>query len=102
MSALHALADAGVSVWLDDLGRHRIVSGDLERLVNDLGVRGVTTNPSIFAAAMRDGSEYQERLVVVGSSADSVVYDLMVSDVQDACTVLNEVYERSHGVDGRV
>ena len=102
MSALHALADAGVSVWLDDLGRHRILSGELAHLVNDLGVQGVTTNPSIFAAAVRDGSEYQERLVVPHSSADSIVYDLMVSDVQDACTVLHGVYERTGAVDGRV
>ena len=102
MSALHALADAGVSVWLDDLGRHRILSGELAHLVNDLGVQGVTTNPSIFAAAVRDGSEYQERLVVAHSSAESVVYDLMVSDVQDACTLLHGVYERTGAVDGRV
>jgi transaldolase len=102
MSAVHTLADAGVSVWLDDLGRHRLESGELVHLVDDLGVRGVTTNPSIFAAAVRDGSEYQERLSAVHSSTDAAVYGLMVSDVQDACTVLAGAYERTAAVDGRV
>ena len=102
MSALHTLANAGVSVWLDDLGRQRLDSGELAHLVNDLGVRGVTTNPSIFAAAVRGGTAYQRRLSAAHSSADSAVYDLMVSDVQDACTVLASTYEDTEAVDGRV
>jgi len=105
MSALHTLADAGVSAWLDDLGRQRLNSGELAHLVDDLGVRGVTTNPSIFAAAVAKGSEYQERLSAANDGAggaDSAVYDLMVNDVQDACTVLAGAYERTAAVDGRV
>ena len=58
MTDIRALTDAGVSVWLDDLGRHRIVSGELGELVNQTGIRGVTTNPSIFAA---EGTEFLDR-----------------------------------------
>jgi transaldolase len=89
-------------VWLDDLGRHRIESGELAHLVNDVGIVGVTTNPSIFAAAVRDGSEYQARLAAGGADVDQTVYDLMVSDVQDACTVFAPTYDRTAGLDGRV
>jgi transaldolase len=62
----------------------------------------VTTNPSIFAAAVRDGSEYQARLAAGGADVDQTVYDLMVSDVQDACTVFSPTYDRTEGLDGRV
>ena len=64
-SPLHSLSDAGVSVWLDDLGRDRLVTGELARLVAD-GVKGVTTNPSIFAAAVSTGSAYAEQLAALG------------------------------------
>ncbi|MCZ9336899.1 transaldolase, partial [Streptomyces sp. TRM76130] len=60
--ALERLADEGVSVWLDDLSRTRIESGDLARLVETGGVVGVTTNPSIFQAAIGSGAGYEEQL----------------------------------------
>ncbi|MFL6182874.1 MAG: transaldolase [Actinomycetes bacterium] len=102
MTDIRALTDAGVSVWLDDLGRHRIASGELAELVNEVGIRGVTTNPSIFAAAVKSGSEYQADLQSSQQDAEGTLHDLMVRDVQDACTVFSDLYERSGALDGRV
>lgn len=94
----------GVSVWLDDLGRQRLVGGELQRLV-DQGVRGVTTNPTIFAKAIGDGSHYRDDLVSLarqGATAEEAVRSLIVSDVVAACDVLAPVHRASGGVDGRV
>ena len=59
---LQALADAGVSIWLDDLSRERIETGNLADLVKDRNVVGVTTNPTIFAAALADGERYDDQV----------------------------------------
>ena len=104
-NALHALSELGVSVWLDDLGRHRLESGELAQLVRERAVVGVTTNPSIFAAAVGDGTDYADqitRLAKAGVGHDEVVRALTVDDVRSACDVLDDVYRNSHGVDGRV
>jgi transaldolase len=102
MTDVQALTDAGVSVWLDDLGRHRITSGELTRLVDTIGIRGVTTNPSIFAAAVKSGTEYQAELEASDQDAEGALHDLMVRDVQDACTVFSDIYARTDALDGRV
>jgi transaldolase len=102
MTTLSGYVAAGVSVWLDDLGRHRITSGELARLVDEVGVRGVTTNPSIFATAVASGEEYRDDLAAGGGDAVTTVQRLMVGDVQAACDVLAETFEKSKGVDGRV
>lgn len=103
MTAIRALQDAGVSVWLDDLGRDRIDSGELVRLVHEVGIRGVTTNPSIFAAAVRSGDTYASRLAAVGGlDASEALHRLMVDDVRDACDVFAPVFDASGGLDGRV
>ena len=60
--ALKALADNGVSVWLDDLSRQRIQSGNLQELIDTKGVVGVTTNPSIFQLALAEGNAYDEQV----------------------------------------
>lgn len=102
MSPLDALADQGVSVWLDDLGRDRLQSGELTRLVGS-GVRGVTTNPSIFAAAVSKGDGYAEQLAdLAGVPADEALHALMVADVQLACDLLADTYDSTDSVDGRV
>lgn len=102
MSALARLAASGVSVWLDDLGRHRLDSGSLAGLVAD-GVCGVTTNPSIFAAAVSKGDDYAAQLAALrGVRADQALHTLMVADVQRACDVLAGAYAASGAVDGRV
>ena len=102
---LTALADAGVSIWLDDLSRERIETGNLAELVKDSSVVGVTTNPTIFATALADGERYDDQvrdLVERGVSVDDAIFELTTSDVRDACDVLASTYDATGGVDGRV
>ncbi len=101
---LKALADAGVSIWLDDLSRERIESGNLADLVKEKSVVGVTTNPTIFAGAIADGERYDDQvkqLVADGKSVDEVIFALTTEDVRNACDVLAPVAE-STAHDGRV
>jgi len=102
---LKALSDAGVSIWLDDLSRERIETGNLADLVKHKSVVGVTTNPTIFAAAISEGERYDDEvraLVADGDDVDKVVFELTTSDVQAACDVLRPTYDATGGVDGRV
>src|SRR6188508_749089 len=102
---LKALADAGVSIWLDDLSRERIESGNLAELVADKGVVGVTTNPSIFASALAKGEKYEpqvKELKAAGADVDHTVFELTTTDVQNGCDILAPVFEATGGVDGRV
>lgn len=102
---LQELSDAGVSIWLDDLSRERIESGNLAALVADSHVVGVTTNPSIFAAAVSDGESYDDQvreLAASGTDVEGAVFALTTTDVARACDVLRPVFEATGGVDGRV
>lgn len=102
---LTALADAGVSIWLDDLSRERIETGNLADLVSSSSVVGVTTNPSIFAAALKNGERYDAEvrdLARSGADVDTTVFQLTTGDVRSACDVLMPVFARTGGVDGRV
>jgi len=101
---LKALADAGVSIWLDDLSRERIETGNLAELVAEKSVVGVTTNPTIFAGAISDGERYDAQvrgLVADGADADKVIFALTTDDVRNACDVLAPV-AAAHPADGRV
>jgi len=101
---LRALSEAGVSIWLDDLSRERIETGNLADLVKEKHVVGVTTNPTIFAAAISDGERYDEqvrKLVEADTPVDRVIFELTTEDVRDACDVLAPVYEGKPS-DGRV
>ncbi len=102
---LAALAAAGVSIWLDDLSRSMLRSGDLQRLIQERGVVGVTTNPTIFAAALRDGTAYNDQVAHLcegTNSLENVVFDITTQDVRQACDVLRPVYDATDGTDGRV
>jgi transaldolase len=102
---LRALSDAGVAIWLDDLSRQRLRSGNLANLVRDSGVVGVTTNPTIFAKALSDADDYAEQLHDLrlrGISVEESVRLLTAADVRDACDLLRPVYDATDGVDGRV
>jgi len=102
---LKALSDAGVSVWLDDLSRERISSGNLAELTETKSVVGVTTNPSIFQAALSSGSAYDDQireLASRGADVDSTIRTVTTDDVRNACDVLRPVYDATNGVDGRV
>ncbi len=105
MNALADLSAAGVAVWLDDLSRERLRSGNLAELVRDSSVVGVTTNPSIFQKALSDGAAYDEQvrdLALRGTDVGEAVRSLTSYDVRWACDVLMPVYDGSDRVDGRV
>jgi transaldolase len=102
---LAALADAGVSIWLDDLSRERLDSGNLLELIRDQHVVGVTTNPTIFAGALAKGDAYDAQvreLAARGASVEDAVREITVADVQQACDVFSGTWETTGGVDGRV
>ncbi|EGD44229.1 transaldolase [Nocardioides sp. WG-D5] len=101
---LKALAEAGVSIWLDDLSRERIETGNLAELVKEKSVVGVTTNPTIFAAAIANGERYDEQLrslVAEGKNVDEIIFGLTTRDVRNACDILAPVAEATKD-DGRV
>jgi transaldolase len=101
---LKQLSDAGVSIWLDDLSRERIETGNLAELIAQKHVVGVTTNPTIFAAAIANGERYDEQvaqLVDKGEPVDRVVFELTTEDVRNACDLMQPVYASTKS-DGRV
>ena len=99
------LSDAGVSIWLDDLSRERLSSGSLQKLINEKNVVGVTTNPSIFQAAITSGTDYDAKiteLAAQGASLDETIFEITTTDVADACDLFAPVAAATKGVDGRV
>jgi transaldolase len=107
MSPAHLadLAAAGVSIWLDDLSRGRLRTGSLADLIRDQHVTGVTTNPSIFQAAITAGHDYDEQVATLadeGVGVEHAVMRMTTDDVRAACDLFQPVYQRSGGVDGRV
>src|ERR1700709_2252355 len=102
---LAALSAAGVSVWLDDLSRERLQTGNLQTLIDTKSVVGVTTNPSIFQAALSKGDAYDgqaKELAERGADVDATIRTVTTDDVRNACDLLAKTYEASGGVDGRV
>lgn len=102
---LGELTAAGVAVWLDDLSRIRLSSGELDRLRREKHLVGVTTNPTIFAKALGDAEEYDWQLhdlAMRGIAVEEAVRNLTAYDVRWACDVMRPAYEASAGVDGRV
>jgi transaldolase len=100
-----ALSQAGVSIWLDDLSRDRIATGDLARLIAERDVVGVTTNPTIFAGALAKGDGYAAQLhtlAAAGADVDTAVFEITTDDVRAAADVFRPVYDRTNGFDGRV
>jgi transaldolase len=102
---LKALSDAGVSIWLDDLNRPLITSGRLQELIETRSVVGVTTNPSIFAAALSEGDAYNAQvkdLAQQGKDVNESVFALTTDDVRNACDIFLPLHEATGGQDGRV
>lgn len=103
MTNLQKLSDAGVSIWLDDLSRSRLTSGNLQSLIDNKNVVGVTTNPSIFQAAISAGEGYEDQLAAfAGRSAEEAVEAMTTDDVRAACDLFAELYSATGGEDGRV
>jgi transaldolase len=102
---LKSLSEHGVSIWLDDLSRQRIASGNLAKLITERYVVGVTSNPTIFAAAMAHSDDYADQireLAARGATGDEAVREITVTDVQQACDAFRQTWESTGGVDGRV
>lgn len=104
MNKLHELNKAGQSVWLDYIRREFIESGGLKDNIAQ-GVRGITSNPSIFKAAIADSSDYDTQLqdlVKVGKSVNDIYEALAIEDIKDAADLLRPVFDESRGGDGYV
>ncbi|MFJ2032522.1 transaldolase [Streptosporangium sp. NPDC087985] len=102
---LKALSDHGVSIWLDDISRERLRTGNLEALIRDKHVVGVTSNPTIFASALSKGDAYGTQLhdlAVRGVDVEEAVRAITTYDIRWAADVLRPVYDATGGVDGRV
>ncbi|MFC4857521.1 transaldolase [Actinophytocola glycyrrhizae] len=102
---LAQLSELGVSIWLDDVSRKRLNTGNLAELVRDKHVVGVTSNPTIFAKALSDASDYNEQvreLAARGASLDAAVKEITTTDIRTACDLFRDLYQRTGGVDGRV
>ena len=104
-SPLVQLDANGVSIWLDDLSRTRIESGNLASLIETRAVSGVTTNPTIFAQALGKGDGYGPQvaeLAAAGKSATEAIFEITTVDVANACDIFKNVYTQTKGFDGRV
>jgi transaldolase len=102
---LDQVSEAGVAVWLDDLSRERLRTGNLQDLVDHRRVVGVTTNPTIFAGALAKGDAYDDQLTTLaqaGTDVDDAVFAITTDDVRAAADVLRPVFDATDGVDGRV
>jgi transaldolase len=102
---LQALSDQGVSVWLDDISRDRLDTGNLQQLIDDFHVVGVTSNPTIFAKAVSDADDYAEQvsgLRARGLGVEEAVRMITTYDVRWGCDLMRDVYDRTAGRDGRV
>src|ERR671933_1257070 len=102
---LAALTAAGTSVWLDQIGRQLIESGELRRLVEQESLRGVTSNPTIFNAAILGAPDYDDQLGAcarAGKTTREIYQELAIKDIQDGCDVLRSVYDETDGYDGYV
>src|SRR6266404_3031228 len=102
---LKALHEYGQSVWLDYMRRSFITSGELRQLIEEDGLCGVTSNPSIFEKAIVESTEYQDVLRAAESrklKAEAVYETIAVRDIQDAADILRPVYDQTHRRDGYV
>lgn len=105
LSNLHLLRIAGVSPWSDQISRRMLDTGDLDRLIADDAVTGVTSNPSIFAKAIVGSDDYDAEMTELsgrGAAAEEIVAALMTADIQRGCDALRSVFDETDGRDGFV
>ncbi|WP_433855806.1 transaldolase [Streptomyces kronopolitis] len=103
--ALKRLSDEGVAIWLDDLSRKRITSGNLAELIDQQHVVGVTTNPSIFQKAISSGDGYQQQVADLAArkvTVEEAIRMITTADVRNAADILRPVFDSTGGQDGRV
>src|SRR6185312_3628763 len=104
-SRLHELAGRRQSVWIDFLSREFVHGGELQRMIDEDAVTGITSNPSIFQSAIAKGREYDEQMKTLLAESDDpteIFFALAVDDVRDACDVLRPVWDATAGQDGYV
>lgn len=102
---LFDLAKAGQSVWLDFITRDLVRSGELKRQIEEVGLRGMTSNPTIFQGAISKGNAYDDQiagLIANGKDASAIFEAVAVKDIQDACDLYRPVYDSAGGHDGLV
>jgi transaldolase len=103
--ALKRLSDEGVAIWLDDLSRKRITSGNLAELIDEQHVVGVTTNPTIFQKAISSGDGYEQQVADLAArkvTVEEAIRMITTADVRDAADILRPVFDATEGQDGRV
>ncbi|MCF3133506.1 transaldolase [Streptomyces olivochromogenes] len=103
--ALKRLSEEGVAIWLDDLSRKRITSGNLAELIDQQHVVGVTTNPTIFQKAISSGDGYEQQVSDLAArkvTVDEAIRMITTADVRDAADILRPVFDATDGQDGRV
>ncbi len=104
MSILHDIHSAGQSIWYDFISRNFVASGEMAGLV-ETGIRGMTSNPTIFEGAIANGAEYDPQIRALdaeGASTPEIATALFIDDITAACDVLAEVYNESNGADGYI
>ena len=103
-SRLHALAERGQSIWIDNLSRELVHSGELARLIDEDAVTGITSNPTIFQKAISGSSDYDAQLKDSPDDLDptEVFFRLAIQDIRDACDMLRPVWKQTGGADGYV
>ncbi len=100
---IKALLDEGQSVWLDDISRQLLQSGEFARQIEEIGIRGVTSNPTIFEKAIAAGTAYDDQvadLIRANKSAGEIFEAVAVEDIRNACDLLRPIYDSSNGGDG--
>ncbi|MGH3286801.1 MAG: transaldolase, partial [Streptosporangiaceae bacterium] len=105
VDVLGQLSEAGVSVWLDDISRDRLRTGNLQMLIDDFHVVGVTSNPTIFAKSLSSGDAYDEQIADLktrGVGVDEAARMITTYDIRWACDAFRPTWERTGGQDGRV
>lgn len=102
---IKALFEQGQSVWLDDISRTMLTSGALKRQIEEVGIRGVTSNPTIFEKAIAAGDAYDDdvtQLLRQGKTAGEIFEAVAVEDIRNACDLFRPVYDEADGADGFV
>lgn len=105
MTPTQQLQDLGQSIWLDDISRKLLDSGTLKHYIRDFNVTGLTSNPSIFAKAVKDGTEYDESisdLVEQGKSGEDLFFEIALADIRRAADMFLPIHGKTDGEDGWV
>ena len=95
----------GQSVWMDNLNRSLIKSGELEQQIKDYGLKGITSNPSIFEKAIANNQVYDadiETAIKAGKPVSEIYESLIFQDIRDVCDRFKAIYEQTGGLDGYV